>query len=53
MIFVCSVQVYVGCKDYWMCARRMQDRMGLFSTATKLFVSRLNLRVQKAQQLHY
>jgi len=27
--------------------------MGLFSTATKLFVWRLRLRVQKAQPLHY
>ena len=30
-----------------MCARRMQNRMGLFSTATKLFVWRLRLKVQK------
>ena len=36
-----------------MCARRMQNRMGLFSTATKLFVWRLRLRVQKAQPLQY
>ena len=31
----------------------MQNRMGLFSTATKLSVWRLRLRVQKAQSLHY
>ena len=31
-----------------MCARLMQNRMGLFSTATQLFVWRLRLRVQKA-----
>jgi len=35
-----------------MCARRMQNRMGSFSTATKLFIWRLRLRVQKAQPLH-
>ena len=32
-----------------MCARRMQNRMGLLSTATKLFVWCFRLRVQKAQ----
>jgi len=31
--------------------RRMQNRMGLFSTATKLFVWRLRLKVQAAQPL--
>jgi len=31
----------------------MQNRMGLFSTATKLFVWCLRLRVQKAQSLQY
>ena len=46
MIFVCYGQVYVGCKEYWMCARRMQNRMGLFSTAVKLFVWRLRLKVR-------
>jgi len=35
-----------------MCARRMQNRMGLFSTATKLFVWRLRLKVQKTQSPH-
>jgi len=34
-----------------MCARRMQNRMGLFSTATKLFVWHLRLKVQEAQPL--
>jgi len=38
MIFVCFVQVYVGCKVYWMCVRLMQNQIKLFSTATKLFV---------------
>jgi len=40
LIFVCFVQVYVGCKEYQMCVRLMQIHMGLFSTATKLFVWR-------------
>jgi len=31
----------------------MQNRMGLFSAATKLFAWRLRLRVQKAQPLQY
>ena len=48
MIFVCFFQVYVGCKEYQICARGMQNRMGLFSTATKLFVWRLRLKVQKS-----
>jgi len=31
----------------------MQNHMEIFSTATKLFVWRLRLRVQKPQSLHY
>jgi len=31
----------------------MQNHMAIFSTAAKLFVWRLRLRVQKAQSLHY
>ena len=44
----CTSVAYVDCKEYQMCLRFMQNSMGLFSTATKLFVWRLRLRVQKA-----
>ena len=47
MTFVCFVQVCVGCKEFQMCIRLMQDCMKLFSTAAKLFVWCLRLRVKK------
>jgi len=37
MIFVCFVQVYVGCKEYQIYVRLVQNHMALFSIATKLF----------------
>jgi len=38
MFAECFVQVYVGCKVYYMCVRLIQNRMELFSTAAILFV---------------
>jgi len=42
------------CEDnFFLCVRLMQNRIEIFSTAAKLFVWRLRLRVQKAQSPHY
>ena len=40
-------------ENVFLCVRLMQNRMEIFSAATKLFVWRLRLRVQKAQSPHY
>ena len=40
-------------ENFYLCVRLMQNRMEIFSTAAKLFVWRLRLRVQKAQSPHY
>ena len=40
-------------ENFFLCVRLMQKRMKIFSTAAKLFVWRLRLRVQKAQSPHY
>ena len=47
MIFVCSVQVYVSCKEYEMCARHMKNRMGLLSTADVLSAKGISTPVLK------
>ena len=40
-------------ENFYLCVRLTQNRMEIFSTAAKLFVCRLRLRVQKAQSPHY
>ena len=39
-------------ENFFLCVRLMQNHMEIFSTAAKLFVWRLRLRVQKAQSPH-
>jgi len=39
-------------ENFYLCVRIMQNRMEIFSTAAKLFVWRLRLRVLKAQSPH-
>jgi len=40
-------------ENFYLCVRLMQNRMEIFSTAAKLLVWRLRLRVQKAQSPQY
>ena len=40
-------------KELFLCLRLMQNRMEIFSAATKLFVWRLRIKAQKAQSPHY
>ena len=42
------------CKEnLYLCGRRMQNHMEIFSTTANVFIWRLRLRAQKAQSLHY
>jgi len=40
-------------ENFYLCVRIMQNLLKIFSTAAKLLVRRLRLRVQKAQSPHY